>query len=327
MSLRFKMKSQVRIPHFFGFLCILAMSCRPFHASAQDYIFLDWDQTLFHNSCLVKEGNYAVIESVDPIMFKINPFTQPSCALLEVEVLRTLNVVNVLTDGLFAIISNSTSTWVADSARSVFKNETLIKLVSERYVSAADIWSKSEPDISWRYNAKAYWKYLEFAKFFDYAAREADRPLRTILSVGDDYPEILAWKDLREKCSAENSSSPRPFIIKTYQFANCPTVECLISELEHFRGRLPGIMRSLKATDYYSKIPGQNFNLLTWGFAGVEAQYEDNKNKAADENIQVVPIEDKEENRKEHSGDGQEDKDKNTSRDDGLTIPMDHAVK
>lgn len=175
-------------------------------------IILDWDDTLFPTSWIIKnnldindksmhEENLKIFKKLDKYLYEF--------------------LSNLLKCGIVIIVTNAMMKWIYISINVLPLTKTIIKNI--KLISARDWYQKRYP------NKMEVWKKLVFKYIVDNLFKKKE--LQNIISIGDAEYEFNALIDLYNIDSFKNKR-----ILKTVKLLTEPSYELLLNQL-HILGK------------------------------------------------------------------------------------------
>lgn len=189
-------------------------------------IILDWDDTLFPTSWIVKNS----IDLTDP---KVQNRYLDLFSKLDNLIYRLLK--NFLKYGKVVIVTNAMVKWVAVSTEVLPKSKKIINKNID-VISARDMYQKKMP------NDMFAWKRLIFERLVMEHFMDKHK-VENIISVGDADYEFQALVDLYE-----NFKNKRR-LLKAIKFLSSPTYDSLVDQLEVLNNSVSQITTSKKHLD------------------------------------------------------------------------------
>ena len=189
-------------------------------------IILDWDDTLFPTSWIVRNK----IDLADEKMrYKYMVYFSRLDALLYGVLTKLVKY------GQVVIVTNAANRWVDLSANMVPNSK---KVIDKQIIvmSAREVFQNKYP------NEVHMWKKLVFKQLTD--SYFIEHGLMNIVSVGDAEYEFNATTDLYDKHSVVKRK-----LLKTVRFIKDPTFDSLIDQLEVFDNCVHNILISVKHYD------------------------------------------------------------------------------
>lgn len=196
-------------------------------------IILDWDDTLFPTSWLVKnsinlsdqnmQNKYLVFFSkLDVILYKL--------------------LTNLLKHGKVIIVTNAMKKWVYASSKILPSTHDLIQ-ENIKVISARDLHQHNYP------NDNFLWKKLVFKQLSVEYFNNKNNYIQNIVSVGDAEYEYMALISLHDSCL------PVTRFLKSIRFLSMPSYDTIIDQLEVLNKSVSKFAKNKKNMDL-------NFNNL-----------------------------------------------------------------
>lgn len=188
-------------------------------------IFIDWDDTLFPTSWIVR-NNIDVLDDKTVNQYIVF-FSKLDTILYEL-------LSEIKKYGKIVIVTNAVNKWVYNSSNMLPNSKNFIKK-NVIVISARDIYQKTYP------NNMDIWKLLIFENI---ANKNLNDKKQNIISIGDAEYEFNALKKLH------NNSR----ILKSIRFMKNPTFDELLDQLGVFKNNIHKILTSNKYMDLKFQI-------------------------------------------------------------------------